>query len=1472
VRRHAKAPTAGSTQRQAGRLGRFFRGAFASRGAALASKGSGAPAVKRLVIPVGVFAALIALLVFAIPASATKLHPFKEVFGSSAQPSFGNARGMAIDQSTGDVLVMDAGGTPSIKRYNPDGTAANFSALGTNVIDGKGAGDETPQNGLSFAAPSESQIAVDNSGTATDGDIYVTQSSPKAINIFASTGAYLGQLTKAGVTNFNEACGVAVDPAGAVYVGDYSGGIRKFVPSANPPINADNTATFTTTTQPCTLAAGAGATAGFLFPARYSNAISKIDSGTGELKYTVSADSNTTVTVDPSSGHVYAATGSTIKEFDASGAGSATTVSTTALASGALGIAVRGSSGDIFASGSGNANVEVFGGSVITAPAVTTNPATGIGGKNATLNGTVNPDGVELTECFFEWGTTTGYGNIIPCAETPAEIGTGTGPVAVHADLSGLAPSTNYNFRLVATNPSATTNGSNQSFATLGLVITTTVTNNTGTHATLNGTVNPDGVELIECFFEWGTTNSYGSIAPCAETPAEIGTGTGPVAVHADLSGLAPQGTVYYFRLAAVYPAPTGTATAFGQNFATPNTVITTAASSIASTSATLNGMVNPDGVAMTQCLFEWGPEKAPGLTTQPYPETAPCVPNAAGIGTGTSAVAVHADLSGLDIGSVYHFRLRAADASGPILGLDESLKTTGPVIAAAWATNVVRTEATLKAQINPEAQATSYRFEWGTDASYGSETAESAVGSDSSQHTVSNALGGLQPGTTYHYRVVATNSVAENLGPDQVFKTYALVSPNTGCPNQVFRFGSGGQLPDCRAYEMVSPVDKDGGNIAVLVGGNDVRAATNQSSLNGAKMAFSAAKSFGDALSSPYISQYLASRDDGEGWTTHSINPPSKNGPLTIGAIAREFQAFSLDLSVGWVKPEDGISLAPGAAEGTYNIYKRDNSTGTYETLTIGEQSEKNNAEFQGATPDSSHAIFVSGARLTPDAAGVGGVPHNLYEWADGQLRYLAYLPNGEPYTGQSSAGFETFAGVWAAQAHSVRHAISDDGSRVYWSAGGYNASDLYLRENSDQEQSAVAGGECTEPAKACTVPVAHTPGGVEQGPKFWGASSDGSRAIYSIGVIQGSTSALDLYEFDANTKTSTPIASDVKGVVGMSDDLSYLYFTSKDVLDTGAAKDDQNLYLYHSGSTRFIATLSSEDTRVEGSRVSAIQIEPYLRDSAVTADGRHVVFISDRSLTGYDNTDDSVGSAVGEVFRYDADGDELDCVSCNPSGARPSGSRGFPKTDDANFLNEDKYSAWIPPFQSMIYQARLVSDDGNRVFFNSFDALVPRDSNGVQDAYEWEAPGTGDCVEGDPSFSAQNGGCISLLSSGESPRFSEFVDATPSGDDAFIRTASSFVPQDPGLYDIYDARVGGGFAQPAESTPCVGDACQSAPEPPNDPTPASASFRGAGDPTPKKARRSCRARHRHAAKGKRRAETKHTKRCKRNNRRAGR
>jgi hypothetical protein len=154
---------------------------------------------------------------------------------------------------------------------------------------------------------------------------------------------------------------------------------------------------------------------------------------------------------------------------------------------------------------------------------------------------------------------------------------------------------------------------------------------------------------------------------------------------------------------------------------------------------------------------------------------------------------------------------------------------------------------------------------------------------------------------------------------------------------------------------------------------------------------------------------------------------------------------------------------------------------------------------------------------------------------------------------------------------------------------------------------------------------------------------------------------------------------------------------------------------------------------------------------------------------------------------------------------------------------------AAQIPLFENTLYGARALSDDGSRLFFESSDALVARDTNGKQDVYEWEALGTGGCDGADVGFSSAAHGCIELISSGQSAKDALFVDASPSGNDVFFISLSSLLPQDFGLLDIYDARVGGGFPPPPRpQEPCEGEACQSPPLPSEAPTPSSSVLGG--------------------------------------------
>jgi hypothetical protein len=433
--------------------------------------------------------------------------------------------------------------------------------------------------------------------------------------------------------------------------------------------------------------------------------------------------------------------------------------------------------------------------------------------------------------------------------------------------------------------------------------------------------------------------------------------------------------------------------------------------------------------------------------------------------------------------------------------------------------------------------------------------------------------------------------------------------------------------------------------------------------------------------------------------------------------------------------------------------------------------------------------------------------------------------------------------------------NAISGDGTRVFWTESNAETGPgrIFVK---------VAGESESRPVSGLVAGTGKA--------RFWGAAADGSKAIFAV---EDASSALDgnLYRFDFATGTAPLVAEDVLGVLGMSEDASRVYFASTKVL-TGeetngngdkAVAGEANLYLdVESGGTSFVGTLAELDTvNLTGGTFSPIAIQPVSHAARVSPDGAHAVFMSTAPLTGFDNTDANTGTPAFEVFLYDAPDAELRCVSCNPSGARPSGE------ELRTVKQQQETGIWaaakIPTFERALYGSRVLSADGSRVFFESSDALAPRDTNGVQDVYQWEEQGTGSCDEADAGFAPESGGCIELISSGQSPRASSFVDADENGDNAFFTTLASLLPQDYGLVDVYDARVGGGFPPPTPPVePCQGEACQSPPAPPEAPTPAGIAP-GPGNQPPNRGCKPKKANKPKGAKGKKAKQAKKGKRC---------
>jgi hypothetical protein len=808
---------------------------------------------------------------------------------------------------------------------------------------------------------------------------------------------------------------------------------------------------------------------------------------------------------------------------------------------------------------------------------------------------------------------------------------------------------------------------------------------------------------------------------------------------------------------------------------------------------------------------------------------------------------------------------LLAALASCLVLALSAgSASAVAPTIASTSVSSVTPTTAVLHAEINPGGEATAYHFEYGGDDCSSNPctsipAVDAGIGSGGAALHVSKEVIGLQPGTTYHFRVVATNPADTSASVDNTFHTFKPAVINTSCPNQATRYGLSASLPDCRAYEMVSPVDKGGGDIRTEWTGLHGRTALNQSASDGNKLTYSSWKSFGDQVASHYSNQYIATRG-ADGWTSHGIDAPLL-GPTIFDPFFSPdvelnipYEAFTDDLSIGWLWDQGLEPLAPGAQEGFINLYERNNENDKFQTLTIAEPAEVTNAPqymlgIEGYSDDGSHAIFVASAALTPDAATTTN--EQLYDFTEGEIHLVSVLPNDEPAANGANAG-NGIGGGYATRYSAWRdNVVSDDGSRIFWltepSTNSGTLGKIYVRIDG-----------------MTTVPVSAGSNGT-----WKTAATDGSKALYTEG---GDFNGLggELIEFDVDAETRTTVAAEVQGVAGASDDLSYIYFVSKEALASGATAGEFNFYVDHEGAKTFITTLSEED--VKGTTFGGetlVHSSAKYHNSSVTPDGGSVAFMSNLSLTGYDNTSATTGQPAQEVYVYNLESNSLICASCNPSGARPltqplQHPHGEPNYPIEAFGGEKMAAAgWITTAPNPYTSPRILTEDGSTLFFNAFDALVPEDTNNQQDVYQWKAPGSGGCD--------QPNGCTSLISTGQSPEKSEFIDSSVDGRDVFFETDSSIVTQDPGLVDIYNARAGGGYPRLTHVTPCLGDACQSVPPLPNDATPASASFRGAGNAVPRKARGRCRAR-RQATGKKAKAKRKNAKSCRRANRRTGR
>lgn len=817
----------------------------------------------------------------------------------------------------------------------------------------------------------------------------------------------------------------------------------------------------------------------------------------------------------------------------------------------------------------------------------------------------------------------------------------------------------------------------------------------------------------------------------------------------------------------------------------------------------------------------------------------------------------------GLELSKIYASSDDSNGSFSKALRFGPEIIVTGPpTVGSTYATDVSSDSATLNGEVNPNTFDTSYFFEYGKqDCAVGPcQTVPLGGGDIGSGHQfiqVSQDISGLESGTLYHYRLVAQNDEGTTEGEDLTLMTQAS--------------GLEFLLTDSRAWEMVSPPKKYAGALEGTRNGL-IQASADGNGL--AYVSFGAIEPEPDGNRVSEVSSVLARRMGGE-WVSKDITAPNTRVMPWVGGHQNEYLLFSPILADALLEPRDGAELSPEASERT--LYLRENGEPPkYTPLVTGKEGFANvppgtqfggdpteaigGITILGMTDDLAHIVVKSEAPLVVGASALAS-----YLWEDGQLRVVSQLPADEGGAVLPSSQIGSGRGT-------IRNAISEDGSRVFWGSGSYDSSGngltaLYMRDTVAEE------------AVRLDVPQPGASGAGVAHPVFLGASPDGSVVYFkdSQQLTEGaSQTGWDLYRCQIPPGPSPAgcgslsnltaglgepgESAEVLGILpGISDSADAVYVVARGILDPapngegeGAVSGVPNLYRWDQGEDmRFIASLSEDDEPVWGEIPSerGRDVGRTSQLSAITSpSGRYLTFMSALSLTGFDNRSAGSGQPAEEVFQYDAALDQLICISCNPTGARPIGAVGgterVPIIDPREQWNKAIVSGAVPQptvvFDSgfSVYQPRAAFDSG-RAFFNSIDALVPADSNRNWDIYQFEPLGVGSCSGSSAGTALSHipEGCVSLMSSGTGGEEAGFLDASASGDDVFFITPARLSPfdQDEEL-DVYDARVGGTTEQPAPQAECADASCRNPGNPPSQPPVSSEAFAGPGNVSGKK------------------------------------
>jgi hypothetical protein len=895
-----------------------------------------------------------------------------------------------------------------------------------------------------------------------------------------------------------------------------------------------------------------------------------------------------------------------------------------------------------------------------------------------------------------------------------------------------------------------------------------------------------------------------------------------------------PDGTVYY--------ASRGLIDEFGPGRFLPSPRLGEPSQRAGST-ATLNGAVDPENSQLETCRFEYVGEPEYRAEGWSKAKTAACKgPDAAEIPADSNYHEVHAAIASLTPGTVYYYRL-SATTSGELGGTEATaaLLFTAPeqpTVQSASTSNLSSSYADLHARIDPEGADTSYHFEYSSDSSTwtiapapdGEIGSGGATGSEAG--SVEQQIGPLQPATSYRFRVLAKN--AFGLAPpgpqaEGVFTTLPAVAAG---------------LPDNRAYELVTPVDKGAAEdlfAGASLNGEFTNPNVGYASESGDEFVLETYSRFGP-FPAAERGAYLFSRSL-VGWTNTSLASP------TLGVQDLESMVFdtsdpsqvAINEFVGSRSSVAGAAMTTllGPAGGPYVTVHADSPVHTEAEYT-------EETEFEGASRDLSTVVLESkNHALAPGASGQDDGSDALYEYSGGELQ-LVNVNNEGSLLNRCGAvlGLSHNAGARYG-------AVSADGSRILftspdpyasgtecWDGANTNSPQLYLRSGASTIEVSAAEKGFVDPS--CS------PHRTPCYPAYYvGASEDDSRIFFvTRGWLTASHPAvhdLELYEYDTESGRLTRISAGEEGSPGatagaevfavpaVSGNGSAVYFLARGRLTGNAPATSApllDLYRYDTAtaSTTYVATVEDNDypvTAISGWAGSAgLALSPTL-SWYTTPDGRYLLFATDTEPTGYSNDEAKPGecprlggaAAKGhcrEIYRYDADTGGLACISCDPSGQAPRSNAGF-----AELAGSETDPSAGP--------VRAISDDGAYAFFSSADPLVPQAENDTLNVYEWHE------------------GRISLISGGESPYPSFFVGMSADASNVFFGSHANLIPwlDTESQGNLYDARICT-TAEPCIEPPstgtakCEGGDCQHPPSAPIDETPASLAFSGPGNSLP--------------------------------------